>query len=101
PTGPVTSNWHYSGFHAYFQVTALLQVLAGANTSTLYSARPVNCCSTPSAGFDISGTATIQVTGASPFGFIVGGSNADSNSQLNGTQTISNFPTPSKQVRAA
>jgi hypothetical protein len=92
--GNVSFNWHYSGFHAFFQVTALLQVFAGANTVTLYSAGPQNCCTTPSAGFDVFGTATIPVTAGLPFGFIVGGSNGDSNSQLNGTITISDLKAP-------
>src|SRR5205823_6491188 len=64
-TGTVTFNWHYSGFHAFFEVTALLQVFAGANNITLYSAGPVDCCTTPSAGFDVSGTGTIAVTAGS------------------------------------
>jgi hypothetical protein len=92
--GTVTFNWRYTGFHAFFQVTALLQVFAGANTITLYSAGPTDCCTTPSAGFDVSGTATIPVTAGSPFGVIAGGSNGDSNSQLNGTLTIWNFTAP-------
>jgi Putative Ig domain len=91
PTGTVTFNWQYVGFHAYFQVNALLQVFSGSTTQTLYNPQQQNCCITPSAGFNVSGTATIPVTANTPFGFTVGGSNGDSNSVLNGFVVISSF----------
>jgi hypothetical protein len=90
-TGTLSFNWRYTGFHAYFEVTALLQVFSGANTVTLYTAGPTSCCTTPSAGFDVQGTGSIAVTAGQAFGFIVGGSNGDSNSVLNGTLIITNF----------
>lgn len=97
-TGIVTFQWRYRGFHAYFQVTALLQAFAQfgdfTNRITLYNPTIQNCCVSPSGGFDVSGSAILNVTQGYPFGFIVGGSNGDSNSQLNGTLTISNFSAP-------
>lgn len=97
--GPISFQWHYTGFHAFFAVRALFQAFAGSaagnSVITLYNPPQQNCCSTPSAGFDVQGTATINVNQGFPFGFIVGGSNFDSNSQLNGTLTISNFSAPS------
>jgi hypothetical protein len=93
-TGTVSFNWQYTGFHAYFDVTALLQVFDASNIVTLYSAGPASCCTTPSGGFSVSGTATINVNQGDPFGWIVGGSNFDSNSVLNGTLTITNFSAP-------
>lgn len=91
-TGILTFNYRYVGFHAFFEVTAQLQVFSGGgNPTTLYSAGPAICCTTPSAGFDVSGTGSITLTGGMPFGFIVGGSNADSNAVLNGTLYIWNF----------
>ena len=96
-TGTVTFAFHYTGFHAYFAVNALFQAFSaapGGATITLYNPPQQNCCTTPSSGFDVSGTATINVTQGFPFGFIVGGSNGDSNSQLNGTLTITNFVAP-------
>jgi hypothetical protein len=90
-TGTLTFNWQYTGFHAFYEVTALLQVFSGSNTVTLYSAGPVDCCSSPSGGFNVQGAATIAVTAGQPFGFTVGGSNFDGNSVLNGTLYITNF----------
>jgi hypothetical protein len=93
-SGTVSFHWHYTGFHAFFDVTVLLQTFSGANVTTLYNASAAACCSPPSGGFDVFGDATINVTAGVPFGFIVGGSNFDSNSQLNGTLTITNFSAP-------
>jgi Putative Ig domain len=90
-TGNLTFSWQYVGFHSFFEVTAMAQVFSGSNTVTLYSAGPVDCCTSPSAGFNVQGTGTISVTAGTPFGFTVGGSNADLDSVLNGTLVISNF----------
>jgi hypothetical protein len=90
-TGTLTFNWQYIGFHSFFEVTAMAQVFSGSNVVTLYSAGPVDCCTSPSAGFNLQGTGTISVTAGTPFGFTVGGSNGDLDSVLNGTLVISNF----------
>ena len=87
----MTFNWQYIGFHSFFEVTAMAQVFSGSNVVTLYSAGPVDCCTTPSAGFNVQGTGTIAVTAGTPFGFTVGGSNGDLDSVLNGTLVISSF----------
>ena len=100
-SGTVSFNWQYTGFHAYFDVTALLQVFDASNVVTLYSAGPANCCTSPSGGFSVSGTATINVNQGDTFGWIVGGSNFDSNSVLQGTLTITNFSTPLSPAAAA
>jgi hypothetical protein len=89
--GTLTFNWQYIGFHSFFEVTAFAQVFSGENVVTLYSAGPVDCCTSPSAGFNVSGTGSITIQAGAPFGFIVGGSNADLDSVLNGTLVISNF----------
>ncbi|MBV9771926.1 MAG: putative Ig domain-containing protein, partial [Bryobacterales bacterium] len=93
-TGNVSFNWSYTGFHAYYEVTALFQVFAGSNVVTLYNPMQQNCCTSPSGGFTASGTGTIAVTQGQAFGFTVGGSNYDTNSVLNGTLTITNFSAP-------
>jgi YDG domain/Putative Ig domain/Kelch motif/Galactose oxidase, central domain len=93
-SGTVSFNWQYTGFHAYFEVTALLQVFDASNVVTLYNVGPTDCCTSPSGGFSVSGTATINVNQGDAFGWIVGGSNFDSNSVLNGTLTITNFSAP-------
>ncbi|HKV82059.1 MAG TPA: putative Ig domain-containing protein [Candidatus Sulfotelmatobacter sp.] len=90
-SGTLTFNWQYVGFHSFFEVTAMAQVFSGSNVVTLYSAGPVDCCTTPSAGFNVQGTGTISVTAGQTFGFTVGGSNGDLDSVLNGTLYITNF----------
>ena len=94
-TGKLSFNYHYTGNHSYFQITAFLQAFAGAaggtTTITPYSAGPAYGGTSPSGGFDVSGAATINITQGYPFGFIVGGSNYDYISLMNGTLTITNF----------
>ncbi len=90
-TGTAAFNYQYTGFHAFFEVTAALQVFAGSNTVTLYNAGPVDCCTSPSGGFNVQGTGTINVTAGAPFGFIASGSNADEDDVLNGTLIITGF----------
>ena len=60
---PIT--WHYKGYHAWFQVRVAIEQFVIRNgteivTKTLQSAGPVNCCASPSGGFDYSGTATFR-----------------------------------------
>ncbi len=92
-TGNVTFNWSYTGFHAYYDVTAFLRVFSqgtGGSTMTLVNAGPQNCCGhDPSGGFSYSGTATIHVTKGYAFGIQVGGDNYDSNPVMDGTVTLS------------
>jgi hypothetical protein len=90
-SGTLTFNWQYVGFHSFFEVTALLQVFAGQNTITLYQPAQQNCCTSPSGGFNVSGTGSIAITAGTPFGFTVGGSNGDLDAVLSGTLFITNF----------
>jgi hypothetical protein len=93
-TGTLSFDWRYTGFHAFFQVTAELAVFVGStsNPVALYQPpQPVDCCTSPSAGFDAQGHYSIPISAGQSFGFIVGGSNGDLNSVLNGTLVITNF----------
>ncbi len=45
---------------------------------------PISCCTTPSNGFDYSGTTNLTLQVGDEFGFIVSGGNGDSNSFLQG-----------------
>ena len=93
--GDYTFDWGYEGFHAYFNVTAFLNSYDSSSTTSLYSGGPVNCCSTPSAGFSEAGTAYFNnITAGEVFGFTLGGSNFDSNNQLRGTLNLSQVPEP-------
>jgi hypothetical protein len=97
--GDYTFDWNYSGFHAYYHVTAFLTALP---STSLYSAGPNNCCTTPSNGFNQSGSYTFTNVAANTLiGFQMGGSNGDSNNILTGTLNLkqvssdTNVPEPS------
>lgn len=91
-SGQYAFDWDYSGFHAFFDVTAFLNTINP--TSSLVAAGPENCCTAPSAGFNYSGTTGFAVTAGDTIGFAFGGSNYDSNNVLSGTLTISQIPVP-------
>ena len=91
-SGPVVVGWTYSGFNAYFLVTATLDAFVthngGTSTTSLVNAGPAVCCSAPSAGFTYSGTTTLQVQAGDTYGFDMSGSNVDSNGTLQGTLSL-------------
>lgn len=91
-TETLTFDWTYTGFHAYFGVTAFLNAFSdgpGGSTESLVNVAAAQCCTAPSGGFTYSGTATIRVTKGYAFGIRVGGDNFDSNATLQGTVTLS------------
>lgn len=91
-SGTYSFDWNYTGFHAFFAVTASLGTTNP--TSTLVSAGPNDCCTTPSAGFNYSGRTSFDVTAGETIGFVFGGDNNDRNNVLRGTLTITSVPTP-------
>lgn len=91
-SGTYEFDWNYSGFHAFFNVTAFLNTTNPF--SNLVDEGPENCCTSPSAGFDFSGNTSFAVTAGDTIGFTFGGSNFDSNNQLNGTLIIEAVPLP-------
>ena len=93
-TGPITVDYDYRGFHAFFQVRAFLQAFVGGSAVSLISAGPANCCSSPSNGFGYTGSYTFNVTAGQTYGFRFGGSNFDSDSRLLGTFKLPNFTPP-------
>lgn len=84
-----TQAYSYYGFHAFYQVTVFVHPFVIHNGIKSYltgvDQGPVNCCTPPSGGFTISGSATFTVAPGDTYGFEIGGSNFDSNSQLAGT----------------
>ncbi len=88
-TGPITINYQWRGFHAFFAVTTLLETIDSAGTTGIISDGPVNCCTSPSAGFNYVGQVTLNTVAGQQYGFRLGGSNFDSNNVLRGTLTIS------------
>ncbi len=88
----ITFQWNHSGNHAYAEVTEFADAFVygpgGQSTFTLSSTGPVNCCSSPSAGFNYSGTITLTLHEGYTFGFHFGGSNFDANNFLEGAFTL-------------
>lgn len=87
-TGPITLDYDWTGFHAFFRVTTFLNKFDGTGTTNLVSQGPVNCCTSPSGGFHYTGSVTINAVAGQPYGFTLGGSNFDSNSVLSGIFTV-------------
>lgn len=88
-TGTKELAYSYSGFHAWFEVTAFLRAFVtheGVTTYTpLVSAGPADCCSAPSGGFSYAGHVALSVQSGDTYGFEFGGANGDSNNVLEGT----------------
>lgn len=87
-TGPVTLDYTWSGYHAYYQVTTFLNKLDSTGTTGLVHQGPVNCCTSPSGGFSYIGSVTFNAVAGQTYGFTLGGSNYDSDSRLLGTFTV-------------
>lgn len=91
--GDYTFDWNYTGFHSYFNVIAFLNTFNP--DTTLYSAGPMNCCSSPSAGFNESGSFTFSnISAGQIFGFRMGGSHFDSALRLEGTLNLKQIVGP-------
>lgn len=80
--------WDFTGFHAFYNVTAFLTRTAPGSTETLVSAGPENCCTTPSSGFSYSGTSSVALSVGDVLRFTFGGYNFDSNPTIQGTVTL-------------
>lgn len=91
--GTVTVPYSWQGLHAWFLVTARLDVIVnGATTRTLVDDGPVSCCARPSNGFVYGGVETFHVSAGDTYGFRLSGTNEDSNDFLRGTFTLSTKP---------
>jgi hypothetical protein len=93
-----SANWHYKGYHAWFQVRVGIEKFVIRNGQEivkqgLAGAGPVNCCAAPSGGFDYSGTTSFDLQAGDVYGFRMTGSNMDSDRRLIGTLSLS-LPTP-------
>ncbi len=91
-TRTVNLTYDYTGFNAFFAVTVGLEAYVTHETSTtttsLVNAGPVDCCTPPSGGFTYSGSVTLSVQAGDTYGFMLQGSNFDSNMTLQGTLTV-------------
>lgn len=97
-SGTTGFNWQYDFFHAWFDVsgrfTAFADGPSGRTSTNLVNLSACNSCGPQT----FSGTASLALTSGYDFGFIVGGSNFDSDSRLIGTLAISNFSAPPPQA---
>ena len=87
-TGQVTLDFHWTGFHAFFQVRTRLETIDANGNTTIINDGPVNCCTPPSNGFNYAGQVVLDTVAGQQYGFKLSGSNYDSNNQLRGTFTI-------------
>ena len=107
--GQITLPWRLHGLHAWAGVTVDLRayIKRGAtdvqNTDLLLPGQegPVSCCTTPSNGFDYSGTTNLTLQVGDEFGFTVSGGNGDSNSFLQGDLQVGLERRPKRQLRGS
>jgi hypothetical protein len=91
---PIKVPYTWQGLHAWFQVTARLDMIVnGVVVQTLENHGPVSCCTTPSNGFVYGGVATFSnVPAGATYGFRMSGSNGDFNNFLQGSLILSIKP---------
>ncbi|WP_224245995.1 hypothetical protein [Hyalangium gracile] len=81
--------WNYTGFHAWYRVNAQARAFAdgpnGRAYVDLYSRNYGD-------GWNVSGTASLELHEGYAFGFIIDGSNYDSDSRLLGTLKVTSQP---------
>ena len=92
-TETVGVDYRWTGLHAWFNVTAKMEavvVRGGTLVSSvpLEDEGPASCCTTPSNGFDLDGSASFEVESGDVYGFVLRGSNGDFNDFLRGELTI-------------
>ncbi|MEQ8316081.1 MAG: GC-type dockerin domain-anchored protein [Phycisphaerales bacterium] len=90
-TGPVSFDYLYEGFHAFFDARVYLEVFAdtSAGRTSIVLVDEMD-----GGGHSYEGSALIDVEKGMPFGIIVGGGNFDRNSVINGRVDISRFSGP-------
>ena len=100
-SGTIPLSYTYSGFHAFFHVTADLNVFVKqgltpiiSSNTVLVHAGPTDCCTPPSGAFCYQGSASVIVAAGDTYGFAIAGSNFDSNSTLRGTLVVNTGTTP-------
>ena len=87
--GDYSFNWDYSGYHAFFLVTAFLNAASPSGSAQLVNAGPAVCCSAPSGGFRYTGTYTFtNVAAGDRLSFNFGGRNGDSDARMFGTLVL-------------
>lgn len=86
--GDYTFDWQFSGFFAFFNVTAGLRAIENSGTTGILAAGPASCgaCNPPSGGFNYLGTYTFSgISAGETIRFQTYGQNGDSNRTMNST----------------
>jgi hypothetical protein len=95
-SGPIDLAWSYQGFNADAKVSVGLSAFVthdGATTNTvLVNAGPADCCVGPSGGYAYAGITQLSVAAGDTYGFVMSGSNLDSNAFLSGTLDVTVDP---------
>jgi MYXO-CTERM domain-containing protein len=91
--GPLTLDWNYSWFHAYFQVSASLTFFTdgpnGVSENQVYQWNYYGPTEMPT-----SGTVTLDLHSGYSWGLRVGGRNEDANYVVSGNVTLTETPAP-------
>lgn len=87
-TGTRTFNYDSTGFYSYFRVRAAASAFSGLITTSLYDAGPADCCTTPSSGFNYTGSVTLDLVAGQEYGFRLSGSNIDTANRLQGVFAV-------------
>lgn len=90
-TETVTLDYLWTGFHAFFQVTTDLQAFNGTGVTTLVNEGPINCCVSPSNGFNYNGNVTFNLVEGEAYGFILKGDNRDRDNRLIGAFNVTDL----------
>ena len=81
-TGPVSLDWIYSGFHAWYRPYVQIRAFADGQAGRQYN--PL----LEGSRREASGNLTLQLSEGQPFGFVIAGSNYDRDSRLLGTLKV-------------
>jgi hypothetical protein len=99
--GQINLQYFWKGFHSFFEATAGLDVFVQRNgvdvsVVNLINAGPTDCppCTPPSAGFNYTGTTSVNVQAGDVYGFRLRGSHFDIANTLQGTFVVSIGGTP-------
>ena len=95
--GDYSFDYNFSGFFAFFNVTAGIDALDNSGTTSILAAGPASCgaCNPPSGGFNYSGNYTFTgLAAGETIRIRTYGSNFDSNRAMNSTLTLTQVPEP-------
>ena len=87
-TETVAIDYLSNGFYGFYRVTADMTATSNGVTQTVYSHGPANCCTSPSAGFNYSGSFMLNLVAGQPYSVTVTGTNGDIPYNWGGSVTL-------------